>query len=204
MSKAERCLQVYQHDLALWDKGLVLAGIDEAGRGPLAGCVMAACVVLPREPRLPLVYDSKQLTQKQRDAAFDQIMQTAVFAGIGRVEAEEIDQINILEATRQAMRQAAEGAPASYFLIDAVTGLNLPGQEHILIDGDALSYSIAAASILAKVTRDREMQALHEQYPLYGFDRHKGYGTRQHILALKEHGPCPAHRLSFLHKILGT
>ena len=204
MSKAERCLQVYQHDLALWDKGLVFAGIDEAGRGPLAGCVMAACVVLPKEPRLPLVYDSKQLTQKQREAAFGQIMQTAVFTGIGRVEAEEIDQINILEATRQAMRQAAQGAPAAHFLIDAVTGLNLPGQEHILIDGDALSYSIAAASILAKVARDREMQALHEQYPQYGFDRHKGYGTRQHILALKEHGPCPAHRLSFLHKILGT
>ncbi|NLW21026.1 MAG: ribonuclease HII [Clostridiales bacterium] len=202
MTKAERCHQAYLHDAALWRAGQVFAGLDEAGRGPLAGCVVAACVVMRPEPEIPYVYDSKQLTAKQREKAFALIRQHAAFIGIGQVEAEEIDQINILQATRQAMQQAAQGAPAKIFLVDALTRLGLPGEERAIIQGDAVSYSIAAASIIAKVTRDRLMERLDAQYPQYGFARNKGYGTAEHLAALRAQGPSPAHRLSFLHKIL--
>lgn len=203
-SKAERIQVIYQHDLALWDSGLVFAGIDEAGRGPLAGSVLAACVVLHKGPAIPYVYDSKQLSEKQRQTAYERILAEAVFVGIGQVEAEEIDQINILQATKEAMRRAAQGAPVSLFLVDAVVHLGLPGEERAIIGGDAASYSIAAASIVAKVTRDAQMQRLEDDYPGYGFARNKGYGTAEHLSALRELGPCPAHRLSFLHRILSS
>ncbi len=202
MTKAERCRQVYLHDAGLWAAGQVFAGMDEAGRGPLAGCVVAACVVMKPEPVIPYVYDSKQLSEKQRMAAYESIRRHALFVGVGQVEAEEIDQINILQATKLAMRRAAEGAPAPLFLVDAVTYLGLPGEERAIIAGDAASYSIAAASIIAKVFRDAQMRLLDTEYPEYGFARNKGYGTAEHVKALREHGPCPAHRLSFLHKIL--
>lgn len=202
MTKAERIEQVYQHDLALWNQGLVFAGIDEAGRGPLAGCVTAACVVMPREPRLPYIYDSKHLSEKQRNEAYDRIRARALFIGVGCVEAGEIDRINILEATKKAMRMAAQDAPAVSFLVDAVRDIGLPGREIPIIGGDASSYSIAAASIIAKVTRDRLMLQLDAAHPAYGFAQHKGYGTRKHIQALQLHGPCPAHRRSFLTRIL--
>ncbi len=202
MTKAERCRQVYLHDARLWAAGQVFAGMDEAGRGPLAGCVVAACVVMKPEPVIPYVYDSKQLSEKQRLAAYESIRRHAVFVGVGQVEAEEIDQINILQATKLAMRRAAEGAPAPLFLVDAVTYLGLPGEERAIISGDAASYSIAAASIIAKVFRDAQMRLLDAEYPEYGFARNKGYGTAEHVKALREHGPCSAHRLSFLHKIL--
>lgn len=185
-------------DAPLWEAGVRFAGMDEAGRGPLAGNVVAACVVMPREPLLLWVDDSKLLSPKRREETYEAILNTAAFVGVGQASPEEIDRYNILEATKMAMRRAAEGAPADVFLIDALSGLGLQGEERGIIHGDALSYSIAAASIVAKVTRDRQMQELDALYPDYGFAQHKGYGTAAHIAALKGNGPCPAHRRSFI------
>ena len=176
----------------------VVAGIDEVGRGPLAGNVVTACVVMPKEPVLPWIDDSKKLSESRREKVYQEIMDCALFVGIGQATPEEIDEINILQATKKAMREAAAQVPADIFLIDAVTGLNLPGQEIPIIKGDATSYAIAAASIVAKVTRDRQLIELDKLYPQYGFARNKGYGTAEHIAALKEFGPCPAHRRSFI------
>lgn len=176
----------------------VVAGMDEVGRGPLAGNVVTACVVMPAEPVIPWIDDSKKLSESRREKVFQEIMDVALYVGIGQATPEEIDEINILQATRKAMREAAAKVPADIFLIDAVTGLGLNGQEVPIIKGDATSYAIAAASIVAKVTRDRQMIELDAQYPAYGFARNKGYGTAEHIAALKELGPCPAHRRSFI------
>ena len=199
MTKREERLSILtQTDGPLWAQGVRFAGMDEAGRGPLAGSVVAACVIMPPSPLLPWVDDSKKLSPQRREKVYDEILATALFVGVGEASAREIDQYNILEATKMAMRRAAEGAPASLFLIDALSGLGLPGEERGIIHGDALSYSIAAASIVAKVTRDRQMAALDTQYPLYGFAQHKGYGTAQHIAALRQYGPCPAHRVTFI------
>ena len=199
MNKREEKLRaLIRTDGPLWAQGVAFAGMDEAGRGPLAGNVVAACVIMPPEPLLPWVDDSKKLSPARRDQVFDEILRTALFVGVGQAEPEEIDRINILEATKNAMRRAAAGAPASLFLIDALSGLGLPGEERGIIHGDALCYSIAAASIVAKVTRDRQMPLLDEKYPGYGFAKHKGYGTAQHIEALRRLGPCPAHRRSFI------
>lgn len=178
--------------------GLVVAGMDEVGRGPLAGNVVTACVVMPEEPLIPWIDDSKKLSESRREKVFDEIMSCALYVGIGEVSPEEIDRINILEATRKAMRKAAEAVPADIFLIDAVTGLGLKGREVPIIKGDATSYSIAAASIVAKVIRDRQMKELDKLYPEYGFARNKGYGTKEHTDALKRIGPCPEHRRSFI------
>lgn len=196
--REERLAALLQTDGPLWQEGVAFAGMDEAGRGPLAGNVVAACVVMPGEPLLPWVDDSKKLSPMRREQVYQEIMDTALFVGVGQASPEEIDAINILEATKNAMRRAAMGAPASLFLIDAVHGLGLPGEERGMVHGDALSYSIAAASIIAKVTRDRQMLALDAEYPGYGFAQHKGYGTSQHIAALQALGPCPAHRRSFI------
>ncbi len=176
----------------------VVAGMDEVGRGPLAGNVVTACVVMPKEPVLPWIDDSKKLSEARREKVFQEIMDIALYVGIGQAAPEEIDEINILEATKKAMREAASQVPADIFLIDAVTGLGLNGQEVPIIKGDATSYAIAAASIVAKVTRDRQLIELDKQFPAYGFARNKGYGTAEHIAALKEIGPCPAHRRSFI------
>ena len=176
----------------------VVAGIDEVGRGPLAGNVVTACVVMPKEPILPWIDDSKKLSEARREKVYQEILDIALYVGIGQATPEEIDRINILEATKKAMREAAAQVPADVFLIDAVTGLGLNGQEVPIIKGDATSYAIAAASIVAKVTRDRQLIELDKQYPEYGFARNKGYGTPEHIAALKEIGPCPAHRRSFI------
>ena len=196
--REERLNTLIRTDLPLWQQGVRFAGMDEAGRGPLAGNVVAACVIMPKEPLLPWVDDSKKLSAQRREKVFDEIMSIALFVGVGRASPEEIDRYNILEATKMAMRRAAEGADAGLFLIDALSGLGLPGEERGIIHGDALCYSIAAASIIAKVTRDRELTLLDQQYPGYGFAQHKGYGTAQHIAALKALGPCPAHRRSFI------
>lgn len=196
--RRERLHTLTQTDLPLWEAGARFAGMDEAGRGPLVGNVVAACVVMPKEPLLLWVDDSKKLSQQRREKVFDEIMETALFVGVGQASAREIDQLNILNATKLAMRRAAENAPADLFLIDAVQGLGLPGEERGIIHGDALCYSIAAASIVAKVTRDRQMEELDALYPGYGFAQHKGYGTAQHIAALKKLGPCPEHRRSFI------
>ncbi len=196
--REERLNTLVQTDRPLWEAGIRFAGMDEAGRGPLVGNVVAGCVVMPPEPLLLWVDDSKKLSPQRREKVFEEIMANALFVGVGQASPEEIDQYNILQATKMAMRRAAENAPADLFLIDAVQGLGLPGEERGIIHGDALCYSIAAASIVAKVTRDRQMEELDAQYPGYGFAQHKGYGTAQHIAALRELGPCPAHRRSFI------
>lgn len=180
------------------DGGIVVAGMDEVGRGPLAGNVVTACVVMPEEPAILWIDDSKKLSESRREKVYEEIMAQAVYIGIGEVTPEEIDRINILEATRKAMREAAAKVPADVFLIDAVTNLGLQGREVSVIKGDASSYSIAAASIIAKVTRDRQMIEMDKLYPEYGFTRNKGYGTKEHIEALKRIGPCPIHRRSFI------
>mgnify|MGYP001080790571 CR=1 FL=1 len=187
-----------QTDAAFWAQGTVVAGMDEAGRGPLLGSVVAACVVMPETPLLPWVDDSKKLSEKRREQVYEEIMATALYVGVGMATAQEIDEINILEATRKAMREAAAQVPAEVFLIDAVKNLGLKGLEVPMIKGDATSYNIAAASIVAKVTRDRQMLALDIRYPDYGIARNKGYGTPEHIDALRRLGPCPEHRRSFI------
>ena len=178
--------------------GIVLAGMDEVGRGPLAGNVVTACVVMPEEPLIVWIDDSKKLSQTRREKVYEEILHHALWVGIGEVSPDEIDEINILQATRKAMIAAAEKVPADIFLIDAVKNLGLKGKEIPLIKGDATSYNIAAASIIAKVTRDRQMTEADRLYPEYGFARNKGYGTKEHIDALKKYGPCPIHRRSFI------
>lgn len=193
-----RLEEISQTDRELWQAGRVFAGIDEAGRGPLCGPVAAACVVMPPEPLLLYVDDSKKLTEKRREALYDQILETAVYARVVLASPEEIDRVNILNATKHAMAEAAKDAPCDLFLVDAIDRLDVPGEVRGIVHGDALCYSIAAASILAKVTRDRLLRELDAQYPQYGFARNKGYGTAEHIAALREYGPCPAHRRSFI------
>lgn len=193
-----RLHEITKPDRELWTQGISFAGIDEAGRGPLAGPVAAACVVMPAKPLLLYVDDSKKLSEKRREILFDEIMKTAIYAKVALVSSEEIDRINILQATKKAMAEAAREAPCSLFLVDALDSLDIRGEVRGIIHGDALCYSIAAASILAKVTRDRLMQKLDTQWPEYGFSRNKGYGTKEHIEALKHFGPSPLHRKSFI------
>lgn len=197
-NRQERLNLLTQTDAPLWAQGIAFAGMDEAGRGPLCGNVVAACVMMPPSPLLEWVDDSKKLSAMRRDKVFDEIMRTALYVGVGEATPQEIDEINILNATKNAMRRAAENVPAELFLIDALSGLGLKGEERGIIHGDALCYSIAAASIIAKVTRDRQMEELDKLYPDYGFAKHKGYGTAEHIKALKALGACPAHRRSFI------
>ena len=202
LSRVDRLEQLLSCDLPFWRQGIRLAGMDEVGRGPLAGCVTAACVVMSSDSRILWVDDSKKLSPSRREKVYEVIIRTARFVGIGRVEAEEIDRIKILQATMKAMRQAANGAGAGIYLVDAVQHLGLDGEERALIHGDALSYSIAAASIVAKVVRDREMEELDKRFPMYGFAKNKGYGTAEHIQALREYGPSPIHRRSFIGRLL--
>ena len=202
--RALREENMVRHDTAYWQNYARVAGMDEAGRGPLAGDVVAACVIMPPVPILEWVDDSKKLSASRRERVYDRIIKTALFIGVGRADASEIDRINILEATRLAFEQAFEKAalPVTDVMIDALTGLRIRAEQHILIHGDAICYSIAAASILAKVERDRYMMRQAELYPEYAFDRNKGYGTKEHVDALIKHGPCPLHRRSFIQKWL--
>ncbi len=190
--------EITRMDRALWREGCAFAGIDEAGRGPLCGPVAAACVVMPPKPLLLYVDDSKKVTAKRREALYEQIRGIAVYARVAFVSPEEIDRLNILEATRKAMSEAAKDAPCELFLVDALTRLDVSGEVRGITHGDALCYSIAAASILAKVARDRLMLELDAQYPQYALARNKGYGTAEHIAALRKYGPCPAHRRTFI------
>ena len=178
----------------------VICGVDEAGRGPLAGPVGAAACILPKDLFLWYLNDSKKVTERRREVLFDEIRENAVAFGIGSAPPEEIDRINILQATYQAMREAVEAlsVPPELCLVDAVTIPRLDVPQLAIIHGDAKSVSIAAASILAKVTRDRLMLEADERYPEYGFAAHKGYGTKAHIEALQKYGPCPIHRRSFI------
>lgn len=201
-SAEEKLLRLTQIETELWAQGARIAGIDEVGRGPLAGPVAAACVSIPREKLVLGVDDSKKLSEKRREALYPLLLEAADYARTAFVPPEVIDEINILNATKQAMEQCAAEF-AGTFLVDAVTGLSLPGEVRSLIHGDALSYMIGAASIVAKVERDRYMVELDAQYPQYGFARNNGYGTAEHIAALKAYGPCPAHRRTFIAKILG-
>lgn len=178
-----------------------IAGCDEAGRGPLAGPVVVAACIMPLEEDKIIegINDSKKLTTKKREALYDKIIETALSYKIVEVDPKTIDEINILNATKKGMEEAINGLDSPDFcLIDAVKGLNLKCDSFALNHGDATSYNIAAASILAKVYRDRLMEQLHEKYPEYNFKKHKGYGTKEHIELLKKHGKCEIHRDSFI------
>ena len=195
-----RLAELSKIDKTYWDQGLVLAGMDEVGRGPLAGPVVVGCVVMPPEPLLPYINDSKKLSEKRRESLYEQIVATSLAHSTAWVGPEVIDEINILEATKRGFAEAFAniGLSVTDVLIDALQGLDIPARQHPLIHGDALTYSIGAASILAKVARDRYMVEQDALYPQYGFARNKGYGTAEHIAALKQYGPCPIHRRSFI------
>lgn len=188
-------------------QNLVIAGIDEAGRGPLAGPVVCACVVMPleKEKMIEQVNDSKQLSSKKREKLYDEIVKVALDYAIIEIDEKTIDEINILNATKLGMKRALESLKIKpdIVLIDAVKIDSDIRQENI-IKGDTLSYNIAAASILAKVHRDRLMIKLSEKYPQYNFAKHKGYGTREHINALKIYGKCPIHRESFIKNFISS
>ena len=158
---------------------------------------------MPRSPVLPWIDDSKKLTAMRREAVFEEILEHALAIGIGEASAREIDEINILCATRLAMQRAAAAVPATLCLVDAVERLELPFAAVPIIHGDAISYSIAASSIVAKVTRDRRILELAREYPQYGLERNKGYGTAEHIAAIKKHGACIEHRRSFIRQYIG-
>jgi len=177
----------------------LIAGVDEAGRGPLAGPVVAAAVILPPDIAIPGLDDSKVLTPSQRDRLYDTIREVCRAQNVAVVGTETIDAINILQAARLAMKQAVEGlgVVADYVLIDGNQPIDVTIGQRTIVGGDGRSLSIAAASVLAKVHRDRLMTAYHETYPQYGFDRHKGYGTRHHRDRIREWGPCPIHRRTF-------
>jgi len=198
LTREERLNQLIQTDTPFWNGGILFAGLDEVGRGPLIGNVVTACVAMPKSPLLKWVDDSKKLSEKRREEVYEEIMATALYVGIGEATPEEIDAVNILNATKLAMRRAAENAPAEVFLVDAVRDVGLSGREVPIIKGDAVCYAIAAASIVAKVTRDRQMAELDKVYPMYGLLKNKGYGTAEHIRALKEFGPCKEHRKLFI------
>ncbi|TLY36197.1 MAG: ribonuclease HII [Nitrospirae bacterium] len=184
-----------------WVRGFRwVAGLDEAGRGPLAGPVVASAVILPRRCRIEGIRDSKLLTQRQRERTFVQILNRAIGIGVGIVDAEVIDTVNILEAARLAMEQAVRQLlpQPDYLILDAVGLPRLAIEQRIVIKADGLCVAVAAASIIAKVTRDRLMAEAHVRYPEYGFLQHKGYGTAEHLRTLKRYGPCTLHRRSFL------
>lgn len=205
LPERERLEHLSEPDRAFWGReGVVLAGMDEVGRGPLAGPVVVCCAAMPPEPLIERVNDSKQVTEHRREVLYPILAETALGHSFGWVDAGVIDEINILEATKLAFQQAFETMPIAVtdVLIDAISGLNISARQHSLIHGDALSYSIACASILAKVTRDRYMQEQDALYPDYGFARNKGYGTAEHIAAIRKFGPCPLHRKSFIGKFL--
>ena len=183
---------------------ILIAGIDEAGRGPLAGPVAAGAVILPADHDILYLNDSKKLSAGKRDLLFDQIKEEAVAWAVGLVEPARIDEINILQATYEAMRLAISQLKTqpSVLVNDAVTipGIQIP--QIPVVKGDAKCISIAAASILAKVTRDRIIEEMDGLYPEYGFAKHKGYGTKEHMDAIRTHGPCPIHRRSFITRIV--
>jgi ribonuclease HII len=177
----------------------LIGGVDEAGRGPLAGPVVAAAVILPRGVELKGIKDSKKMTEKAREKAFPVILSKALATGVGVVSHRYIDEHNILKASLEAMRRAVlclDPQP-EFILVDGIQSIPLPIPQKCLKKGDRISRSISAASIVAKVYRDRIMVRFHEMYPVYGFDRHKGYGTKGHLSALRRHGASPIHRLTF-------
>lgn len=212
----ERLKEIKKIEEGLYSQSVTsIAGIDEAGRGPLAGPVVVACVVMPKESMIEGVNDSKKVAEKKREKLYEEIINEAIAYGVGIISQEEIDRINILNATKEGLTTAIKEMEKDLkekqrgfekpdiILVDALTKIDT---DHIpyrsIIKGDAKSYSIAAASIIAKVTRDRIMRQWAEVYPMYGFEKHKGYGTAAHIAAIKEYGLCPLHRRSFLKNIV--
>ena len=188
-----------------YEDHILVCGIDEAGRGPLAGPVVAGAVILPRACEILFLNDSKKLSEKRREALFEEIQEKASAFAVGVVGADRIDEINILQATYEAMRLAIAklGAEPEVLLNDAVTIPGVTASQVPIVKGDLKSVSIAAASIMAKVTRDHMMEEYDKLFPEYGFAKHKGYGTAAHIHALKEFGPCPIHRRSFIKNFVG-
>lgn len=196
------------YEKQLYDKGIrMIAGIDEVGRGPLAGPVCAAAVILPMGKEINGVNDSKKLSEKKREVLYDIIAEEAVCFSTAYVDPATIDSINIRRATHLAMENAVKALTekAEYLLIDGNDNIDFDIPGEYIIKGDTLSLSVAAASIIAKVTRDRYMKAQAELYPEYGFEKHKGYGTKQHMEAIRKYGLCPLHRKTFMTaKVLGT
>ncbi|MDP3447857.1 MAG: ribonuclease HII [Eubacteriales bacterium] len=201
LPECERLARLCTPDRAFWAQdNVVLAGMDEVGRGPLAGPVVACCAAMPPEPLVSYANDSKKVSERRREKLYPVLTQTALGYATAWVFQDVIDEINILEATKRAFQTAFETMPIAVtdVLIDALTGLNISARQHSIIHGDALSYSIACASVIAKVERDRYMQEQDVLYPQYGFARNKGYGTAEHIAAIRKFGPCPIHRRSFI------
>jgi ribonuclease HII len=210
----KKLFEMKKFEKELHDQGVgYIGGVDEVGRGPLAGPVVAACVVLPADFDVPGLDDSKKLTEKRRNEMMKVIHDNAVAYGLGMADEKAIDRINILEATKEAMRIAIvqadkmlhekTGGHLGHILFDAMEIKDIEIPQTSLVKGDGRSVSIAAASILAKVTRDAMMVRYSEKYPGYSFEKNKGYGTRQHYEGIREHGICPIHRRSFLKKITG-
>ena len=201
-----RLIELKKIEKEFYDKNVkYIAGIDEAGRGPLAGPVVVASVIMPEDSMIEGVNDSKKVSESKREKLYDLILSEAISYGIGISYQDEIDEINILQATKKSLTQAIQQMKIkpNVILVDALTGidtLKIPYKS--IIKGDAKCYSIAAASIIAKVTRDRIMREWDKVYPEYGFASHKGYGTAKHIAAIKEFGPCPIHRRSFIKNFL--
>lgn len=212
----ERLKTIKEIEEKLYDEGITsIAGIDEAGRGPLAGPVVVASVIMPRKSMIEGVNDSKKVSEKKREKLYEEIINECIAYGVGIIDQEEIDKINILNATKEGLTKAIKEMENNLkekkqkiekpeiILVDALTKIDT---DHIpyrsIIKGDSKSYSIAAASIIAKVTRDRIMRQWDEVYPMYGFAKHKGYGTVAHMEAIREYGLCPLHRRSFVKNIV--
>ena len=202
----ERLTELKKEEVKLHESGIeFVCGIDEAGRGPLAGPVVVGAVIMPEDSFIEGVNDSKKVSEKKREKLYEEITKEAIAYSVGIVDQKTIDEINILNATKLAVKVALEGLKQKpeIILIDALNNLDTCGIPFIsVIKGDAKDYSIAAASIIAKVTRDRIMRQWDDVYPVYGFAKHKGYGTAAHIAAIKENGPCQLHRRSFIKKFI--
>ena len=202
----ERLTKLKEIEAKLYEQGnQYLCGIDEAGRGPLAGPVVVAAVVMPKDSMIEGVNDSKKVSEKKREKLYQEITSTAIAWEVGIIDQKEIDDINILNATKKGLTTALKELEVkpNLILVDALTNIDTLGIPYqSIIKGDAKCYSIAAASIIAKVTRDRMMRQWDEIYPEYGFAKHKGYGTSMHIEAIKKFGPCSLHRKTFIKKII--
>ena len=197
----QRLKKIKEIDKEFFDMGIkYLAGIDEAGRGPLAGPVVVACVIMPQDSMIEGINDSKKISESKREKLYEIITKEAISYGVGIIYQEEIDEINILQATKKGLHEAIKSMEIkpNFILVDALTGIDTMGIPYkSIIKGDAKSYSIGAASIVAKVTRDRIMREWDKVYPEYGFAGHKGYGTAKHIAAIKKYGLTPIHRKTF-------
>jgi len=196
-----RLVLLKEHENELRNKGFnYICGIDEAGRGPLAGPVVVASVIMPADSMIEGINDSKKISEKKREKLYDQILEEAISYGVAIIGQDEIDEINILNATKKGLTVSLQelSQKPDLILVDALNGIDTLGIPYdSIIKGDAKCYSIAAASIIAKVTRDRIMREWDKVYPEYGFEKHKGYGTAAHIAAIRENGICPIHRRSF-------